>query len=56
MGTWFEQEQQSAVDRLKHRPRKMLGFRTPFEMTLGKMVRYTKSSIGVHFEIESTEF
>lgn len=38
---------QSAVDRLNHRPRKVLGFRTPFEVFFGKTVRYTKSPLGV---------
>lgn len=45
---WMEltevtQEQvQWAVDRLNHRPRKVLGFRTPFEVFFGETMRYTK--------------
>lgn len=38
---------QWAVNRLNHRPRKVLGFRTPFEVFFGKTVRYTQSSLGV---------
>jgi IS30 family transposase len=42
-----QKQVQSAVDRLNHRPRKVLGFRTPFEVFFGKMVRYTKPPSGV---------
>lgn len=38
---------QWAVDRLNHRPRKVLGFRTPHEVFFGKTVRYTKPPAGV---------
>jgi IS30 family transposase len=41
--TKVTQEQvQWAVDRLNHRPRKVLGFKKPFEVFFGKSVRYTK--------------
>ena len=42
-----QEQVQCAVDRLNHRPRKVLGFRTPFEVFFGKTVRYTKSPSGV---------
>ena len=42
-----QEQVQWAVDRLNHRPRKVLGFRTPFEVFFGKTVRYTKSPLGV---------
>lgn len=46
--TEVTQEQvRRAVDRLNHRPRKVLGFRTPFEVFFGKTVRYTRSPLGV---------
>ena len=35
------------VGRLNHRPRKVLGFRTPFEVLFGKTVRYTKPPLNV---------
>jgi len=38
---------QWAVNRLNHRLRKVLGFRTPFEIFFGKAVRYTQSPSGV---------
>ena len=37
-----QEQVQWAVDRINHRPRKVLGFRTPFEVYFGKTVRYTK--------------
>ncbi|WP_394808423.1 IS30 family transposase [Nitrosomonas sp.] len=37
-----QEQVQWAADRLNHRPRKVLGFRTPFEVFFGKTVRYTK--------------
>ncbi len=50
--TEVTQEQvQQAVDRLNHRPRKVLGFRTPFEVFFGKTVRYTKPPPGVALRI-----
>ncbi|SIO25193.1 IS30 family transposase [Nitrosomonas cryotolerans] len=42
-----QEQVQWAVDRLNHRPRKVLGFRTPFEVFFGKTVRYIKSPLGV---------
>ena len=42
-----QEQVQWAVDRLNHRPRKVLGFRTPHEVFFGKTVRYTKSPLGV---------
>ena len=42
-----QEQVQWAVDRLNHRPRKVLGFRTPFEIFFEKTVRYTKSPLGV---------
>lgn len=42
-----EGQGQWAVDRLNHRPRKVLGFRTPFEVFFGKTVRYTKLPLNV---------
>ncbi|MCX7187532.1 MAG: IS30 family transposase [Proteobacteria bacterium] len=46
--TEISQEQvQCAVDRINHRPRKVLGFKTPFEVFFGKTVRYTKHTLGV---------
>lgn len=46
--TEVTQEQvQLAIDRLNHRPRKVLGYRTPFEVFFGKTVRYIKPPLGV---------
>ena len=42
-----QEQVQWAVDRLNHRPRKVLGFRTPFEVFFEKTVHYTKSPLGV---------
>jgi len=42
-----EVQVQSAVDSLNHRPRKILGFKTPFEVFFGKTMRYSASSLGV---------
>ena len=44
---WAVGSGQWAVDRLNHRPRKVLGFRTPFEVFFEKTVRYTKSPLGI---------
>lgn len=50
-GTYFEEvteaQVQTAVDRLNHRPRKILGFKTPFEVFWGKTMRYTASPLKV---------
>ena len=37
----------AAVEKLNHRPRKVLGFRTPYEVFFGVTVRYTKQALGV---------
>jgi len=42
-----QEQVQEAVDRINHRPRKVLGYRTPFEVFFGKTVRYTKPPLGV---------
>lgn len=46
-GSSFEEvtddQVQEAVERLNHRPRKVLGFKTPFEVFWGKTRRYTAS-------------
>jgi IS30 family transposase len=50
--TAVTQEQvQRAVDLLNHRPRKVLEFRTPFEVFFGKTVRYTRPPLDVAFRI-----
>ena len=41
-----QEQVQWAVDRFNHRPRKVLGFRAPFEVFFGKTVRYTKPPLG----------
>nr|WP_242447323.1 IS30 family transposase [Nitrosomonas supralitoralis] len=51
-----QEQVQWAVDRLNHRPRKVLGFRTLHEIFFGKTVRYIKSPLGVDFEIETARF
>ncbi|SIO40922.1 IS30 family transposase [Nitrosomonas cryotolerans] len=43
----IQEQVQWAVDRLNHRSRKVLGFRTPFEVFFGKTVRYIKSPLSV---------
>ena len=42
-----EERVQWAVDRLNHRPRKVLGFRTPYEVFFGVSVSYTKPPLAV---------
>jgi len=42
-----QEQVQWAVDRINHRPRKVLGFRTPFEVYFGKTLRYTKRPVSV---------
>lgn len=42
---------QAAVERLNHRPRKVLGFKTPFEVFWGKTRRYTASTREVALRI-----
>lgn len=50
-GTMFEsvteEEVQAAVTALNHRPRKVLGFRSPYEVFFGKTKRYTASAKAV---------
>jgi IS30 family transposase len=50
-GTLFEtvteEEVQAAVTALNHRPRKVLGYRTPHEVFFGKEMRYTASAQAV---------
>jgi IS30 family transposase len=38
---------QRAVERLNHRPRKVLGFRSPHEVLFGVEMRYTKPTLVV---------
>jgi IS30 family transposase len=42
-----EEQVQWVVDRLNHRPRKVLGFRSPHEVFFGVKMRYTKSPLSV---------
>ncbi len=42
-----EAQVQSAVNSLNHRPRKIMGFKTPFEVFFGKIMHYTASPQGV---------
>ena len=42
-----EAQVQAAVEKLNHRPRKILGFKTPFEVFWGKTMRYTASPLEV---------
>ena len=42
-----EEQVQEAVERINHRPRKVLGFRTPHEVFFGVEVRYTKQPLVV---------
>ena len=42
-----QEQVQYAVDRLNHRPRKVLDFRTPYEVFFGKTMRYTKQPLTV---------
>jgi len=37
----------AAVEKLNHRPRKVLGFRTPHEVFFGVEIRYTKQPAAV---------
>ena len=41
-----QEQVQRAVDRLNHRPRQVLGYRTPFEVFFETTVRYTKQPSG----------
>jgi IS30 family transposase len=42
-----DEQVQMAVDRLNHRPRKVLGFRTPHEVFFEVEVVYTKQPLAV---------
>jgi IS30 family transposase len=42
-----EEHVQWAAERLNHRPRKVLGFRTPHEVFFGVEVLYTKQPLAV---------
>jgi IS30 family transposase len=42
-----EEQVQRSVDRLNHRPRKVLGYSSPHEVFFSKKVSYTKSSLAV---------
>jgi transposase, IS30 family len=42
-----DEQVQQAVDRLNHRPRKVLGFRSPHEVYFGVKMRYTKPPLVV---------
>ena len=42
-----EEQVQKAVDRLNHRPRKVLGFKSPHEVLFGVDMRYTKPPLAV---------
>ena len=46
-----EEQVQWAIDRLNHRPRKVLGFRTPHEVFFGVSVSYTKQPSKVALRI-----
>lgn len=42
-----EEEVQKAVDRLNHRPRKVLGYKAPHEVFFGVEMRYTNPPLAV---------
>lgn len=42
-----EEQVQEAVEQINHRPRKVLGFRTPHEVFFGVELRYTKQPLAV---------
>lgn len=46
-----EEELQKAVNELNHRPRKCLGFKTPYEVFYGKTVRYVASTAAVALQM-----
>jgi hypothetical protein len=45
--TVTDEQVQMTVDRLNHRPRKVLGFRTPHEVSFGVEIIYTKQPLAV---------
>jgi len=42
-----EEQALAAVEKLNHRPRKVLGYKTPHEIFFGAKVCYTKQPAGV---------
>ncbi|MCX7195218.1 MAG: hypothetical protein NTV37_04835 [Proteobacteria bacterium] len=42
-----EEQVQEAVERINHRPRKVLGFRSSYEVFFGAEVLYTKQPLAV---------
>lgn len=42
---------QWAVDRINHRPRKVLGYKSPFEVFFGTVMQYTRPTLGVALQI-----
>ena len=46
-GLLTEEQVQEAVERINHRPRKVLGFRTPHEVFFGVELCYTKQPLAV---------
>jgi transposase, IS30 family len=42
-----DEQVRMAVDRLNHRPRKVLGFRSPYEVFFGLDILYTKQPLAV---------
>ena len=46
-----EEQVQEAVERINHRPRTVLGFRTPHEVFFGVELRYTKQPLAVALRI-----
>ena len=49
--TVTDAEMQTAVTALNHRPRKILGFKSPFEVLFGKAMHYTVSAQVVALQI-----
>jgi len=45
--TATQEQVEWATDRLNHRPRKVLGFRSPYEVFFGVKKRYTKTPLAV---------
>jgi len=45
--TSIQEQVKWATDRINHRPRKVLGFRSPYEIFFGVKKRYTKTSLAV---------
>ena len=47
LADFTEEQVREAVERINHRPRKTLGFRTPHEVFFGGELRYTKQPLAV---------